>query len=146
MYFKLACSTLFLWDDIVEWGFWIDKVSWYFGFSVTPALAAVGFIVGGLPACFIFTGCIINWYIAIPCILLFYSKNLIPDSDSALVVSKYIFSHYTRYIGVGAMLFAGLATIFLLIRPIISGVASGIAAFRKIRLGVREFLNNSLNC
>ena len=135
---KLACSTFFLWADIVETGFWIDRVSIYFGISVTPALASVGAIVGALPSCFIFLGCIINWYIAIPCVLLFKEKFAIPNTvaDSALTTAKYIFSNQTRYIGVGAMLFAGIATIFLLVRPILSGVTSGIAAFRKIRSSV----------
>lgn len=53
----------------------------------------------------------------------------------ALEYAQRIWSQRTRYIGVGGMLIGGLWTIFRMRKSLISGVASGLHAYRQIREG-----------
>jgi uncharacterized oligopeptide transporter (OPT) family protein len=54
---------------------------------------------------------------------------------AALEYAGRIWSQRTRYIGVGGMLIGGLWTIFHMRKSLISGVASGLRAYRQIRDG-----------
>ncbi|MBN1361046.1 MAG: oligopeptide transporter, OPT family [Sedimentisphaerales bacterium] len=56
----------------------------------------------------------------------------------ALEYAGRIWSQRTRYIGVGGMLIGGLWTIFRMRKSLVSGVASGLKAYRQIRDGQTE--------
>ena len=56
-------------------------------------------------------------------------------SVEALEYAGRIWSERTRYIGVGGMLIGGLWTIFHMRKSLVSGVASGLKAYRQIRDG-----------
>lgn len=77
----------------------------YFGFDVSPALVAVGFIVRLNIALLMFIGGTIAWLIAMP---------LFPMDELADPVSGAyeLWSGKIRYIGVGAMVVAGVQAIF----------------------------------
>jgi putative OPT family oligopeptide transporter len=57
---------------------------------------------------------------------------------SALDYAEYLWSTKTRYIGVGGMLLGGLWTIFHMRKNLVSGVASGLKAYRKMKEGAGD--------
>lgn len=93
--------------------------TWYFGMDVSPALVAVGLIVGLPVASQVFLGGALGWYILIPLL----SEG--PIETSAAEHAFALWSSDVRYVGVGAMVVGGLAAIWK--------VRHGIgAAFREL--------------
>lgn len=98
--------------------------TWYFGMDVSPALVAVGLIVGLPVASQVFLGGAIGWYVLIP---------LLSDGPTTLSAVDHAFelwSSEVRYVGVGAMIVGGLSAIWS-VRHGISG------AFRELFGNVR---------
>jgi len=125
--FKLIAKGVGLWPEAIEGGRGVGKTIVYGGSNLSPALLSVGYIVGLNIAVLIFLGGVANWYIAIPICAAF--------SDAATDVSAVdraygIWSAQTRYIGVGAMLIGGLWTIFKMRSSLLSGIKSGLHAYR----------------
>src|SRR5690348_14320476 len=76
---KLGVTGLKLWAEIVQFGVWITKPAtvagtakakagapFYFGINASPALLAVGYIVGFNVALVIFMGAVMNRWVAVP--------------------------------------------------------------------------------
>ncbi len=93
--------------------------TWYFGMDVSPALVAVGLIVGLPVACQVFLGGAIGWYILIPML----SSGTIESSAADHAFA--LWSSEVRYVGVGAMVVGGLAAIWKVRHGI-------VAAFREL--------------
>ncbi len=107
----------------------------YGGVAISPALLGVGWIIGPRIASFVFVGGLLGWIIITPLIALAVG---IPSSSEPIDGFFYIWEHYIRYIGVGAMVVGGLYTIFKLrnnladgIREAITGIKSGHASTKK---------------
>lgn len=99
--------------------------TWYFGTDVSPALVAVGLIVGLPVASQVFVGGAIGWYVLIPLL----SEGAIEVSAAEHAFA--LWSSEVRYVGVGAMVVGGLAAIWK--------VRHGIgAAFRELFGHVRS--------
>ncbi len=99
--------------------------TWYFGMDVSPALVAVGLIVGLPVASQVFLGGALGWYLLMP--LLSYG----PTESLAVDHAFSLWSSEIRYIGVGAMIVGGLSAIW--------SVRHGItAAFRELVEQVRS--------
>ncbi len=99
--------------------------TWYFGTDVSPALVAVGLIVGLPVASQVFLGGALGWYVLIP--LLSSGPIETPAAAHAFAIC----SNEVRYVGVGAMVVGGLAAIWK--------VRHGIAgAFRELFGNVRS--------
>lgn len=93
--------------------------TWYFGMDVSPALVAVGLIVGLPVAIQVFLGGALGWYVLIP---------MLSDEPTELTAAEHAFDVWStevRYVGVGAMVVGGLAAIF----RVRHGIA---AAFREL--------------
>ena len=91
----------------------------YAGTDVSVALLGVGVIVGveiGLAA---LTGSVIAWVFAIP---IFYWQNPLPD-QSAMDAAWGLWNSQIRYMGVGAMIVGGLASMW----KIRSGIAKAVS-------------------
>ncbi len=101
-------------------------LSGYIGTYTSPALMAVGFIIG-LPACLaIFFGALLSWGVLLPLLSLSYG-----DAPAASVESLYaLWSSDIRYVGVGAMLVGSLWTVFSL-RSSIVNVLRLVASARR---------------
>lgn len=97
----------------------------YLGFDISPALLAVGYIVGFNVSLVIFLGGAISWWIAIPTMVWMEG---IPDGMSALDAGYALWSAKIRYIGVGAMLVGGVSALFALRESITSAIKEGIAS------------------
>ena len=78
----------------------------YFGGDLSPMLLAIGFIVRLNVAILIFTGGVISWIVAIP---LLGSGDQFP---SAIDGAYEIWSTQVRYVGVGAMVLGGFASLY----------------------------------
>jgi putative OPT family oligopeptide transporter len=100
---------------------------------VSPALLGVGYIVGLNIAVLIFIGGAINWYIFIP--ILTAMAGGVPDGQSAVDFANTMWSTQTRYLGVGAMMVGGVWALIRLRKNLVSGIASGVEAYKRMKSG-----------
>jgi putative OPT family oligopeptide transporter len=129
--FKVGAVTLGLWPEIVEGAKVVGGSIAYFGSNLSPALLSVGYIVGMNIAVLIFIGGACNWLIAIPiCAAIQGPPN--GEEISAVDWAFDIWSSQTRYIGVGGMVVGGLWAIFRMRKSLMSGIASGLRAYRDV--------------
>jgi len=135
--FKIGAGGLGLWPEIVEGAKGIGGSIAYFGSNLSPALLSVGYIVGLNIAVLIFIGGFCNWLIAIPICAAVQGP---PGGEeiSAVDWAFKIWSSQTRYIGVGGMVVGGLWTIFHLRKSLLSGMTSGLKAYRDLSGGGAE--------
>lgn len=100
----------------------------YGGIATSPALLGVGWIIGPRIASFVLTGGLLGWVIITPIILL---ATGMPEGITApLDGFFYVWSHYVKYIGVGAMLVGGLYTIFKLRNNLADGIREAIVGIK----------------
>ncbi|MBS3749185.1 MAG: oligopeptide transporter, OPT family, partial [Candidatus Thermoplasmatota archaeon] len=133
----------------------------YGGVATSPALLAVGWIIGPKIASFVFVGGLIGWVILAPLIALatglptpttaaqitdaisFGAGNL--DMGSLIWGFYQIWGDYIRYIGVGAMIVGGLWTIFILRNNLASGIKEAIAGLKGGQLEAKKRTDQDLN-
>lgn len=127
---KLSESGLKLWHGVAEGAAVAGKKAYlYFGMNLSPALIAVGYIVGIRIAMLVFIGGAISWWIAIP--ILVAMNGGVPDGSSAVDYGYNLWSTKIRYLGVGAMVVGGLWALLDLRSSIGYAVRSGIKAIRE---------------
>ncbi|HZV69911.1 MAG TPA: oligopeptide transporter, OPT family [Saprospiraceae bacterium] len=125
---KFAEAGLKLWGAVAETATTFGgKVYAYAGLNQSPALMAVGYIVGLRISFLIFLGGAISWWVAMP---IYLYVTGIPQDDTLVAVGGNIWSSQIRYLGVGAMLVGGLWAIISLVKPIIAAVKNGLEAIR----------------
>ena len=78
------------------------------GFDVSPALLGVGYIVGTKVSTLLFGGTLFGWLVLLPILAV-----AIPGAGSAWDVqsAQYIWKHYVRYVGVGAIAMGGFISL-----------------------------------
>eukprot|EP01095_Lingulamoeba_sp_RSL-Kostka_P007453 TRINITY_DN2377_c0_g1_i3.p1 TRINITY_DN2377_c0_g1~~TRINITY_DN2377_c0_g1_i3.p1 ORF type:complete len:636 (+),score=154.83 TRINITY_DN2377_c0_g1_i3:44-1951(+) len=132
---KTGETVFLLWAPLARYAFFIGTASILWATNFSPALLAVGFIVKFKVGFILILGTSICWYFFVPILMWAdYEDILDKISDgSAVDQSLDIYSEYTRYIGVGAMLIGGLGTILSLSKSLYFGVKSSLIAFSKIR-------------
>ena len=130
--FKLGETGLRLWGGVMEQATYAGGTILYFGSNLSPALVAVGYIVGLNIAVLVFLGGALNWLIAIPIVAMMEG---IDPATPAAEAAGIIWSTQTRYIGVGAMVIGGLWALVRLRRSLVDGIRSGAAAYRQSRAG-----------
>ncbi|CAN0587286.1 unnamed protein product, partial [Laminaria digitata] len=126
---KLGETGLRLWVPVAEGARHAAGTVLYFGANLSPALAAVGYIVGLNIAVLVFAGGAINWLLIIPAMV---AQNGAAEGISALAHAQTVWSEQTRYIGVGAMVVGGLWALVNLRGPLAEAVRSGLAAYRTV--------------
>ena len=131
---KLAQTGLQLWSGTAEAARYVGNTVLYFGTNVSPALVAVGVIIGLNIGIVVFSGGALAWYVFVP----LYSG--IPDLDpniaafiaaehpSAVDLGYQIWDQKIRYIGVGAMLIGGLWSLIDMRHSLLDGIRSAHAA------------------
>ncbi len=133
---KLAAGNgLRLIPDTAAAAGWVGKGIAYFGTNLSPALLAVGYIVGLNIGILVLLGGVISWNIAIP----IYSAYFL-DGNAELAsavagstaedAAYAIWAAQVRYLGVGAMLVGGVWALISIRSSLLSGVKSGLAAAR----------------
>lgn len=134
---KLVESGLNIWKGVSEGAaLWGGKFYTYFGINLSPALVAVGYIVGLRIAILVFLGGVISWWIAIP--IMMWSSG-IPEGSSLVDAGYAMWSAKIRYIGVGAMVVGGLWALIDLRQSIVFAVKSGFHAIKN-RVDPRKIL------
>ncbi len=128
--FKLGAGGFKLWAGTAQVARSVGGTVAYVGSNLSPALVAVGYIVGLNIAILIFIGGAINWWIAIPAYIGYHG---IPVDGSAADVAFGIWSTKTRYLGVGAMAVGGLWALIKMRKSLFQGITSGMEAYRKMR-------------
>ncbi len=122
--------------DAAAGGTFFGKYLGYMGTGLSPALLAVGYIVGLNIGIVVLSGSILSYHIAIPVYHAFF-QNTDPVLAAKLVglsasdAAGLIRGEKIRFLGVGAMLVGGMWTLFSLRNSLLSGIRSGIAATRK---------------
>lgn len=96
----------------------------YFGSDVSPMLVAVGLIVRLNVAVLIFIGGALSWLIGIP--LLGIPEGTAPDAD-AVGIAEGLWSSKMRFVGVGAMVVGGIASIV----AVRAGLARAVTELRR---------------
>jgi putative OPT family oligopeptide transporter len=133
----------------------------YGGIATSPALLGVGWIIGPRIASFVFVGGLIGWVIIAPLIALAQglpspvSAEEIADAlalgGGNFAIGQHIWGFFQiwgsqiRYIGVGAMLFGGLWTIWTLRSNLASGLREAIIGIKGGQVAAKKRTDIDLN-
>jgi putative OPT family oligopeptide transporter len=133
----------------------------YGGVATSPALLAVGWIIGPKVSSFVFVGGLLGWVILAPLIALVVgiptpvTPGQIADAlalgggsfeTGSMIWGFYeIWGNYIRYIGVGAMVVGGLWTLFTLRTNLSEGIKEAIAGIKGGQVGAKKRTDQDLN-
>jgi putative OPT family oligopeptide transporter len=131
--YKLGDIGFRLWSGSIEVAARAGRSIVYFGTDLSPALVAVGYIVGLNISLLVLIGGALNWWVAIPIIAAFTPLD---PNVSAVDAAGTLWSEQTRYIGVGAMVVGGLWALVQLRGSLMKGFHSSMEAYRHMRSGV----------
>ncbi len=124
---KFGESGLRLWAESLEGAAQVGRTLLYAGLNLSPALLAVGYIIGLHTAVVIFLGGVVGWLILMPAYALL---NGVPPDRSELTAATAIWSGQIRYVGIGAMLTGGLWSLTKLREPVWRGLQALRASYR----------------
>ncbi len=112
-----------------SWSYWFLAKRSIFGFGTgfSATMIGAGYLVGHAMALSIFLGAVISWLMALPIVSQFYPEFLNGYSAQKAAIS--LWNSEMRYIGIGAMLFAGIWTFFQLIKPLKSSMYASFQAY-----------------
>ena len=139
--FKIGANAVGIWPEIMQGATRVGGSIAYFGSNLSPALLSVGFIVGLNIAILIFIGGAANWLVTIPIVAAssdwptYASGDNAGQAMSALDYASQLWSTKTRYVDVGGMLVGGLWHIFRMRKSLLSGMTSGLQAYKQIKGG-----------
>ena len=106
-----------------------------YDFSLSFALFAVGHLVGLWVGLAMLLGAIIGWGWAVP-----HFSLLHPATGDVADVAQGVWSHYVRFVGAGAIGVAAIWTLAKLVKPVVSGLSSAMAASRVRKAGKGDTL------
>ena len=156
--FKLGTEALKLWGGVYEKATLLNQKAYlYFSLNLSPALVAVGYIVGLNIATLVFMGGVITWWIAMPAYLSFNGyaqvaaelveagKFVSVEGISPEALGGALWSAKMRYLGVGAMIVGGLWALISLKSALTTAFTSGVKAFKAGAQNVSETLRTELD-
>lgn len=122
--FKLIASS---------WNYWfvVKRSLFGLGAGFSATMIGAGYLVGHDMAISIFLGAVISWLIALPIVSQFYPE--IVANHTAEQASSLLWSSEMRYLGIGAMLFAGMWTFIQLIKPLSRSISTSLRNFNSKR-------------
>ncbi len=124
--FKFGEGGLKLWSESLEGAVQFGRATFYGGLNLSPALLAVGYIIGLNTAVVVFLGGAIGWLVLLPVYQLLADQ---PDALTGMAAAKMTWSGQIRYIGIGAMLGGGVWTLFQVRGPILQSLRQLIALY-----------------
>lgn len=151
--FKFFQSGMHAWGEAFE-GAKILGGKWlgYVGTNLSPALIAVGYIVGRNIGILVFLGGALAWLVGLP---LWISFNWEQAFGAGTVGSEVladpvgtaygVWSTKIRYMGVGAMAVGGLWALLKVIGPVIKGIQSGMRVFAQMGAGQKDLPREERN-
>lgn len=114
-----------------SWSYWfvVKRSIFGLGAGFSATMVGAGYLVGHDMAISIFLGAVISWLIALPVVSQFYPEflNQYPTDQAATL----LWNSEMRYLGIGAMLFAGIWTFIKLIGPLSKSIKVSLRAFMK---------------
>ncbi|MBK8502930.1 MAG: oligopeptide transporter, OPT family [Saprospiraceae bacterium] len=117
-----------IWQGTAETATVVGKKLYvYAGVNLSPALIAVGYIVGFPIASLVFLGGVISWWVAIP---IYLGINGVPDGADPTALGNEIWSSQIRYLGVGAMVVGGIWALISLRSSIGFALKNGLKALK----------------
>jgi len=119
--FKLVASAWQAW-------FVAKRTLFGFGLGFSPAMIGAGYLIGFRVSASIMLGAIICWLISVPVISDIYPQYVHSHPAMTLVVK--LWGDKIRYLGIGAMLFAGVWTFLLLLKPMAISIKTAMKAMR----------------
>ena len=128
--FKILISFFGMLKGVLEGAVLVGNRIFFFGGDISPALLAVGFIVRLNIAVLIFIGGFLGWLVGIPLL-----GSGLEFAEDPLHGASTLWSTKIRYIGVGAMVIGGLASILK--------VRKGLADAIKILIDTQKGDNQS---
>lgn len=112
-----------------NWNYWfvVKRSLFGLGAGFSATMIGAGYLVGHDMAISIFTGAVISWLIALPMVSQYYPQflNEYPPEQAATL----LWNSELRYLGIGAMLFAGMWTFLKLIKPLSKSINISFKAF-----------------
>lgn len=110
---------------------WFNPARLLFGFTAgfSATMIGAGYLIGFDVAASIFIGAVIGWIIGIPILNEVYSHHLVAADPIKMVVI--LWSTKVRYIGIGAMLVAGVWTLLTLFKPFYQSIKQSFNLFQK---------------
>ncbi len=106
-----------------------------FDFFLSFALFAVGHLVGLWVGIAMLVGALIGWVWGVP-----HYSALAGGADSIVHLAQATWSHKVRFVGAGTIAVAAVWTLAKLIKPVIAGLASAMAASRARAAGTGSLL------
>lgn len=108
--------------------FWVgaSKTVWGFGLGFSAPMFGVGYLVGFRVGLSLFIGAVLCWLVGIPISGWVAIDATVTDPASA---AQQLWADSLRYVGVGAMLTAGLVTLGGLFTPLVASMKEAWAAF-----------------
>ncbi len=116
---KLGESGCRLWSEALEGATAIGRTVVYGGINLSPALIAVGFIVGLKIGTIVFLGGVLGWLLLLPLLGVIHG---VPEGMPAMTAARTLWSGQVRYVGIGAMLVGGMWTLTRLREPIVASL------------------------
>ncbi|MGH7230628.1 MAG: OPT family oligopeptide transporter [Nitrospiraceae bacterium] len=132
---KLGESGFRLWTESWEGAAQIGRSVVYFGMNLSPALLAVGFLIGVNTAGVVFLGGAFAWLVLMPSYGVLAG---LPDGMPAMAAAKTVWSAHIRYVGIGAMLTGGLWTLVQLRGPVLESFRNLNVAYRRTGIGAGQ--------
>lgn len=141
--FKMGDGALNFWEGTWEKATLMnEKIYAYFGVNLSPALVAVGYIVGLNISFLVFLGGAISWFIAIP---IYIAINGGQEGVDAVTLGGNIWNSQIRYLGVGAMVVGGLWALLSLAGSLGTAFKAGVAAFKKGGESMKEQVRTEMD-
>lgn len=115
-------------DSVHFWVVTTNKVIVGFAAGFAPTMIGVGYIIGFRVALSIMLGAVIAWGFSLPVVSYYFpmaqTSNTVMDNVMSL------WAHYIRYVGVGAMLLAGIWTLVILSRSFMRSIIETVKGFQ----------------
>ena len=127
---KFGESGVRLWTEALEGAATVGRTVVYAGINLSPALLAVGFIIGLPTAVVVFLGGVLGWLVLMPAYGLLHG---LPPDKTGLAAAMAIWSGQIRYVGIGAMLTGGLWTLTRLREPVWRSLQTLRASYKASR-------------
>jgi len=116
-FFKLLTSGVGALSASLEGAWLVGKTPLFLGLDVSPALLGVGFIVGLNLSLVILAGGLLTWTVAVP-----FAGHGQSISGDLVTWAWSEWKVHARYLGVGAMLSAGVASLWGVGRELVAGL------------------------
>ncbi len=156
--FKFGQLSLNLFRDTIDGVISIGKYAifgkeneayFYAGTTTSPALLAVGWIIGPRISSYVFVGGLIGWVIIAPLLILATGLPA-PSAEYAglgdLIGGFYkVWGEQVRYIGVGAMLIGGLWAVYSIRTNLVDSVKEAVMGFKSQGTKTQKRTDQDLN-